>query len=261
MANEGTNRTGTWTIAALVVVEVALCLFAWFAGIPLRSGVPEYGVASPATIANDPSPATMRRFELTCDESMLRMVVQVIDAYEEEQAEPQRRRERVRAEVQETWIDPLDFDAAEDPSLYDLDVLGNNMQALLDACHGDAELLGLECDDDACTAAIQADRFQYPGNCGEPWEAWRTIYGKTGGFGSGSGDCPDGSPAQVAIWATAKPARLLEPEDRGEYDCKELTLEECKGIFEVLHSGVPDDPDGMIAGWNRMAVEYGCGDE
>lgn len=65
----------------------------------------------------------------------------------------------------------------------------------------------------------------------------------------------------MAIWGTTKPARLLEPDDWAEYDCKELTLEECRGILEALHSGVPDDSDGTIADWNRMAVEYGCDDE
>ncbi len=154
----------------LVAGKAMLCVIAWLAGVPLRSDVPALDVASGATTANDLALPPTGRFELTCDEAMLRMVGQIIDVMEEEQAAPRRRRDRVRAEVEETWIDPLDFAAAEDPSLYDQEVLWENMQALLSECYGDAKLLGLECDDSSCIGAIQADRFQFPGNCGEPWE-------------------------------------------------------------------------------------------
>ncbi len=247
----------------IIIVEVVLSVVAWFAGGQLRgdSVVSGDGSGNERFASSIVRPGHSPRFEMTCDEEMLRVVKVALEAVSEQEAAPQRRRDWIREKLLETWVEPHDFEAARDPSLYDMDVLWGNMQRFLDECNEDVELVGLECNEYSCTGAILSDDLKSPGQCGDAWDRWTALYGNSMSWGSGSGDCPDGTTATLAIWGPSKAAVPCESGDSLGLDCSELEPEECRAAFERTIEEELASFDQVVDEWNRMAVEYGCGDE
>ena len=262
------GRVNWVAVVAAIGIETVLVAGAWYAGAGLRSPAAGPWSTPPHQAGeSDAEPVVEGPVvpDFACSEAGVEIVREWVQEQQHQLDAPVRRRARIREESDAFLKKHYSFQGMTDPTLYDNDVVGRNLELLAEGCSDEVGLLGVRCDEDNCVGVFETGEYPNRETCPETWDWWLDLYGSGMSISGATATCRDGSESVHRMWGPV-PTDDLEgqPERRESLDCTGLSAEACKEAYRSLRDeNIAQRRDRFDAwrDWNdRVATELVCGD-